>query len=71
MPMTDFCAHGTLPLRPESPPELISHKAVSPRRCSEIGHPETTFSSQFVNLSVVLQRKYLQVPLSTVVGEMQ
>lgn len=45
--MIDFCAHGTFPLRPQSPPGLrIFHKAVSPRWLSEIGHPAASSGTQ-------------------------
>lgn len=47
MPMIDFCAHGTFPLRPQSPSGLrIFRKAVRPRRLGEIGHPAASSRSQ-------------------------
>ena len=47
MPVVDFCAFETFPLRPESLlGSLISHKAVSPRWCSEIGHHAASSATQ-------------------------
>lgn len=56
MPMIDFCAHGTFPTRPRSPPGLwISYKLWAPGGvvkwppCCFISHPETAFSSQLLD----------------------